>query len=133
MPITKSGFQSQKNSTQDSRKRLGSLGERLAEDFFQCQGFLILERNWRCRYGELDLVVQKGSQIRFIEVKTRKTITFGYPEEAVTKAKLSHLFKAGELWLGLHDLSASDWQLDVLAIQLPIQGSPDYYWLQGVA
>ncbi len=70
-----------------SHNDLGTLGEKLAIDFLQQRGYHILEKNWRCGRAEVDLIAYINQQLIFVEVKTRSSITFGYPEEFVTAAK----------------------------------------------
>ena len=71
--------------------RLGPLGERLAEQHLVACGYTLVERNWRCARGEIDLVMRDGEDTVFIEVKTRSGLGFGHPLEAITAAKLSRL------------------------------------------
>lgn len=75
----------------DGRRELGSRGEELAAAFFAARGYDIVERNWRCDIGEIDLIVRKGKELRCIEVKTRRSFGGGLPEESVTEAKLTTL------------------------------------------
>ncbi len=83
-----------------SSRRLGSLGEDYAATWLAAQGWRILERNWHCRYGELDIVaVGDAGRIVFVEVKTRRATRFGAPQEAVTQAKQRNLRRAAVQWL----------------------------------
>jgi putative endonuclease len=68
-------------------QRLGSRGEALAAAWYEAAGYEVVARNWRCREGEIDLVVQRGGELVFCEVKTRTSDRFGVPAEAVTAAK----------------------------------------------
>jgi len=70
-----------------ARRALGAAGEELAAAWYVARGYRVVCRNWRCRDGELDLVVRKGRQLVFVEVKARTTDRFGIPAEAVTRAK----------------------------------------------
>lgn len=130
----KSGFQSQKNRHSSvDRQELGRRGEDVAAAFFRAQGFSVLSRNWRCRLGEIDLIVGRGQEIRFIEVKMRKTHAFGYPEASVTPKKLAHLQAAMEIWLRLQTVPPKMYQVDVLAISLLHPNKPpEVVWIQGV-
>jgi putative endonuclease len=73
------------------RQRLGARGEQLAADWYTAQGYSVVARNWRCREGELDLVVARDGELVFCEVKTRSSDRFGVPAEAVTPAKQRRL------------------------------------------
>jgi putative endonuclease len=80
------------------RKRLGGSGEALAADFLKRRGYLILETNYRCRLGEIDLIAQKGDVLAICEVKTRRGTAFGHPLEAITPAKQARLRALGEYY-----------------------------------
>ncbi|HEX6423775.1 MAG TPA: YraN family protein [Acidimicrobiales bacterium] len=73
------------------RQRLGARGEQLAADWYVARGYRLVARNWRCREGELDLVVARDGELVFCEVKTRSSDRFGTPAEAVTPAKQRRL------------------------------------------
>lgn len=73
------------------RQRLGARGEQLAADWYVARGYRLVARNWRCREGELDLVVTRDGELVFCEVKTRSSDRFGTPAEAVTPAKQRRL------------------------------------------
>ncbi|MBN1546791.1 MAG: YraN family protein [Syntrophaceae bacterium] len=77
--------------TDQSTRDKGRNGEELALAYLQKKGYAILERNYRCRYGEIDLVAKNGSTIVFVEVKSRRSNAFGSPEEAVGIAKQKKL------------------------------------------
>lgn len=77
----------------------GRRGEDLAAAFFVARGFRVVSRNWRARAGEIDLIVQKGDTLHFVEVKTRQSTRFGFPEEAITSLKLRHLQRAMDVYL----------------------------------
>jgi putative endonuclease len=73
------------------RQRLGARGEQLAADWYAARGYQVVARNWRCREGELDLVLARDGELVFCEVKTRSSDRFGTPAEAVTPAKQRRL------------------------------------------
>ncbi len=89
------------DSPQDLHKKLlGKRGERLVEDYLKKQGCKILKRNYRTPFGEADLIVEDGEEIAFVEVKTRKSFSYGTPAEAVGKNKQQRYRKIAEFyWL----------------------------------
>lgn len=107
-----------------SARELGNWGENKAADFLVGQGYLILERNLRTPYGEIDLIARHssthdpgGQMIVFVEVKTRSSQTFGYPESSITPKKQEHLISAAQYYLQEHPELHQDWRVDVIAIQ----------------
>lgn len=82
-----------------ARRSLGAEGEALAARWYESQGYEVLARNWRCREGELDLVLRRGHTIVFCEVKSRSSEAFGVPAEAVTRTKQARLRTLAALWL----------------------------------
>jgi putative endonuclease len=100
-----------------SRRELGLWGENLAADYLSQLGYYIIDRNVYTQYGEIDLVVQHGDCIVFVEVKTRSSTAFGLPEEAVTVQKQIHLIDSAQAYLQLHPELSGDWRIDVIAIQ----------------
>lgn len=114
----------------DSRKIDGAYGESLAAAFLETKGFRVLERNWTHKLGEIDLIVERNGEIRFIEVKYRNTTMFGHPEEAITGKKLRHLARAIELWLERQHPAPKRYQADAVAITA-LPGKPvDYHWVE---
>ena len=81
------------------RQTLGARGEALVADWYLERGYSILDRNWRCRTGELDLVVTNRTEVVFCEVKTRSSTAFGLPVEAVTRAKQRRLRQLAAEWI----------------------------------
>ncbi|MDO8583803.1 MAG: YraN family protein [bacterium] len=114
----------------DQRKDVGRRGESFAAAFFLAKGFRVVDRNWNCRLGEIDLVVEKDGMTHFVEVKTRLTMDYGYPEEAITKTKLRHLAKAIELYLRIRP--SVNYQADALAIYRKPEGEPEVEWIQNI-
>jgi putative endonuclease len=105
-------------------KSLGLWGEDQAAAFLEEQGYQILGRNIRTKYGELDLVAQHENITVFIEVKTRTSTLFGWPEEAVTSRKQTHLRSAAEAYLVDHPALDREIRIDVIAIERRFGGSP---------
>jgi putative endonuclease len=105
------------------RARLGAAGERLAAQLLERQGYRILERNWRCRYGELDLVAADGPELVFVEVKTRRGARLGSPEEAITGAKRRRLIAAAQTYLAERGDEQHPYRFDVVAVALDPRGA----------
>ena len=101
---------------------LGARGERIAVAFLHDAGLRVLDRNWRCRDGELDVVARDGDALVFCEVKTRTGVGFGHPAEAVTSAKRRRLRLLARSWLAAHDHHAPDLRFDVVGVHVPAAG-----------
>ncbi len=99
-----------------ARRRLGAFGEQLAARWYEERGFEILDRNWWCDAGEIDLVLWKGSTLVICEVKTRSTLAYGSPAEAVTAPKRSRLRRLAACWLVAHDVRPSTVRFDVACV-----------------
>ena len=112
---------------------LGRTGEELARRWLERRGCTVLDRNWRCRTGEIDLVAQDGDDLVVVEVKTRRSLRTGHPAEAVTPRKLARLRLLAGLWLAEHEVRAAGVRVDVVAIWLPHDGPARIDHRQGVA
>src|SRR3954451_15996400 len=95
---------------------LGVHRERIAAAYLTDAGVRVLDRNWRCREGELDIVAREGDALVFCEVKTRRGIGYGHPVEAVTPAKQRRLRLLAQRWLAAHDEHAPDLRFDVVGV-----------------
>ncbi|MHA0286619.1 YraN family protein [Mycobacterium sp. C3-094] len=117
-----------------SRAEIGALGEQLAVDHLRGLGLTILDRNWRCRYGELDVVAadEDARALVFVEVKTRTGEQFGGPLAAVTPVKLRRLRRLAGLWLSARGGSWAQLRIDVVAVTLGRTRAPEITHLQGV-
>ncbi len=104
------------------RRRLGQLGERLAADRLARMGYEIVDRNYRCREGEIDIVARQGGGWVFVEVRTRRGDRFGTPEESVTVRKRAHLIASAERYLQEHQALDASWRIDAVAIVLTADG-----------
>ena len=100
----------------DARRTLGATGESLAADLYRKLGFTIVDRNWRCASGELDLVVASGRLLVFCEVKTRRTDFFGSPAEAVGYAKQARLRRLAAAWMSEHRTGWKNVRFDVVSV-----------------
>ena len=85
-----------------AKDELGARGERIAERHLVRRGLTLLDRNWRCPQGEIDLVLRDGDELVFVEVKTRSSVAFGHPLEAITAAKLARLRRLAGAWCEAH-------------------------------
>ncbi len=101
------------------KDRLGKAGEVLAVDFLKRKGYKILEQNYRTRWGEIDTIAQDESVLVFVEVKTRRSLKFGAPREAVGISKQHRMSKAALEYLQEKGLFDTACRFDVLAITLP--------------
>ena len=118
-------------ATNNYRQRLGAWGELQAENYLLARGLVLLERNFRTRYGEIDLVMQYEGQLVFVEVKTRSNIKFGQPEQSVTPLKQEHLLLAAQQYLVDHQDTTDNWRVDVVAIVgRPGVTPPEILWFE---
>ena len=108
-----------------ARQGLGRTGERLAAEALTRRGYCILEQNYRCRHGEIDLVAEEAQDLVFVEVKTRRGAAYGLPEEAVTARKRQKLRDVASFYLDAHHCSERSWRIDVVAVQLSGGGKPE--------
>ncbi len=96
------------------KKIIGQSGEDLAENFLKNLDYQILAKNYRTRLGEIDIIAQDKNELVIIEVKTRKTSDFGYPEEFVTKSKIQKIKKTALDFLGKNPYRF--WRIDIISI-----------------
>jgi putative endonuclease len=100
------------------RKALGDWGERTAAGYLEKHGYLILDTNYRCTWGEVDLVAQKGDCLVFIEVRTRRGDAFGTPAESVTSQKQERLVATAETYLQTLESPPPEWRIDLITITI---------------
>jgi len=105
-----------------SRQTLGAAGERLARGYLERQGYTILAANYRCRWGEIDLVASEGETMVFVEVRTLRDGAFGTPEESLGPRKALHLRRAAQTYLRQHGDPAGEWRIDFVAVVLSAGG-----------
>ena len=117
-----------------TRAEIGALGEQLAVDHLTSLGLHVMARNWRCRYGELDIIAaDEGSRTAvFVEVKTRTSDHFGGVAQAVTPEKVRRLRRLAGLWLASQDASWSVVRSDVIGVRIGRQRNPEISHLQAV-
>ena len=116
----------------DPRRLLGRYGEQLAVRYLTDRGWSVLDRNWRCAHGEIDVVARDGDCLVFCEVKTRTTERFGGAIEAVDHRKAARLRRLAAAWLQCHDERAPRVRIDVIGILRPRHGPAQLRHLVGV-
>jgi len=104
------------------RRDTGILGEKLAKDFLEKQGYHILETNYRCPEGEIDIVARHKDYLVFIEVRTKRSLKFGIPEESISPAKMARLRAVASHYREDHDNLPPSWRIDVVAVELNQKG-----------
>jgi putative endonuclease len=100
-----------------SRQALGRWGETQAADFLRGKGYVILAKNVRTPYGEIDIIAQTKEMLVFVEVKTRSTDRYGPPEASITPQKREHLIASAQAYLQTSPDPDIDWRIDVIAIR----------------
>ncbi|MBI3689076.1 MAG: YraN family protein [Actinobacteria bacterium] len=95
---------------------LGRFGEQVAVEQLERAGLVVLDRNWRCPEGELDIVARDGPVLVFCEVKTRSGLAFGDPAEAVGRAKAGRVRRLALRWLAAHEHAAVELRFDVVTV-----------------
>ena len=100
------------------RRDTGILGEKLARDFLKKRGYRIIETNYRCPHGEIDIIARHKDYLVFVEVKARKSLDFGSPEESITTAKKERMRATASHYQQMHNNLPPLWRIDVVAIEL---------------
>lgn len=118
----------------ESRAEIGAMGEQLAVDHLSLLGLRVLDRNWRCRYGELDLIAAENDSrtVVFVEVKTRTGDHYGGVEQAVTPAKVRRLRRLAGLWLAQQHGNWAAVRIDVITIRIGRRRLPEIAHIRGV-
>ncbi len=109
---------------------IGKLGEKLAKEYLERNGFTILHQNWKYQHWEVDIICSKDDVLHFVEVKTRRSLKFGYPENDVTRKKLNYIIKAADEF----QFQNPGWkriQFDVLSIILK-DNDEEYFFIEDV-
>lgn len=115
-----------------AKDQLGRHGEEVAAGYLLTQGMQLLDRNWRCSDGEIDIVAIDGDTLVIAEVKTRRNLDFGHPFEAVDAAKLARLHRLSAMWCRDHEMSVGSRRVDVVAVVDGGAGEPHVEHLRGV-
>ncbi|WP_319944606.1 YraN family protein [Nocardia macrotermitis] len=111
---------------------LGAHGEELAAQYLRAAGMEIVARNWRCRYGELDLIARDAEVTAFVEVKTRPGRKFGSPAEAVTFTKQQRIRRLALLWLNEQQGAWRQIRFDVVSVLIERESEPVIEHLKAV-
>ncbi len=114
----------------DKRIQIGKLGENLAAQYLQKEGYRILVRNYRKKFGEIDIIAKDGSVLVFVEVKTRKTTSMGSPFGAVTFKKQQQISRMAQEYLSSNNLFDYEARFDVVSILLDSINEPSIELLQ---
>lgn len=103
-----------------SPQDIGRIGERLARSHLEAKGYRIVATNYRCRWGEIDLIARDGPAWVFVEVRARRSAAYGVPEESVTEGKAERLILTAQDYLDRHAAASAEveWRIDLVAIRL---------------
>ena len=105
---------------QNSKQLLGATGEEIAVDYLVSQGYIVFDRNWRSKSGEIDIIASEKfnsqDELIFIEVKTRSSRDYGDPIEAISATKYLRMYRLALEWLSENSASREAWRLDVISI-----------------
>jgi putative endonuclease len=100
------------------RKQTGLQGEIIARDFLKKKGYRVLETNYRCREGEIDIIARQRDSLVFLEVRTKTSVDFGSAQESITATKRRHLKRSAYHYLSSHPDSPALWRIDFIAVEL---------------
>ena len=103
----------------ERRRLLGERGENIAARHLTRKGLVVVDRNWRCDAGEIDLVLRDGQVLVICEVKTRTSTDYGDPLEAVDRRKAERLRRLAARWLRVHDCHPEDVRIDMVGVLVP--------------
>lgn len=115
-----------------AKDALGRRGEEIAARYLASRGLAIVERNWRCPQGEIDLIARDGGELVFVEVKTRSSVAFGHPLESITPVKLARLRRLAAAWCDAHPGSHDRIRIDAIAVIAPRVGEVEVEHLERV-
>ena len=105
-----------------TRKSTGQLGEELAQAALKKKGYRILQTNYRCSFGEVDIIAVQGNRLVFVEVRTKANTEFGSPEESITRIKMQHMERSAQYYLQTLKSQPQDWRIDLIAVELDTSG-----------
>ncbi len=116
-----------------TKNAVGRYGEDLAARYLSGEGFTVLERNWRCELGEIDIVARDGNTLVVCEVKTRRGLNYGSPLESITYKKLTTLRKLAGRWLQSHQVRPAAVRIDIIAVLFDQNTPPTVDHVRGAA
>jgi putative endonuclease len=117
----------------NNKQVIGAIGENAIAEYLTVRGFKILDRNWRTKGGELDLIAKSpAGKVHFVEVKTRNSHAYGHPLEAIDREKAHRLQKLALAWLVMHNHFGADYQIDVAGVTLNKSLQPNIDYRAGV-
>jgi putative endonuclease len=119
------------NNKKTSNQLKGALGENIANNYLLQNDFVILERNWRYKHCEVDIICKKNNTLHFVEVKTRLSSQFGNPEESINEKKMNALKKAAEEYINQNP----EWKLlqfDVVSIKLKGEIAEEIFFIEDI-
>lgn len=116
-----------------AKDAVGRYGERVAERFLVESGLVILERNWRCALGEIDIVARDGDCLVVCEVKTRTSTAFGHSLEALSRPKAARLRRLALAWVEARGVRPAGIRIDLVAVMRSAQGAAEVSHLRAVA
>jgi putative endonuclease len=116
-----------------AKDALGAYGERVAEAHLTRSGMTVLDRNWRCPLGEIDIVARDGDVLVICEVKTRSSTTFGHPLEAVTARKAARLRRLAAAWITERRVHPAEVRIDLVGVLRGPRGAAGVEHVRGVA
>lgn len=121
------------NQRKSGNRTIGAFGENAVVEFIRGQGFVVIDRNWRIREGEIDIVAKLADgTFVFIEVKTRTSATYGHPLEAINADKARRLQRLALAWLATHQSLGSDYRIDCAAVLISSGGNHSVEYRESV-
>jgi putative endonuclease len=112
------------------KQALGQWGEEAAADYLIQHGMVVIDRNIRTPYGEIDLLARQGEDLIFVEVKTRTTQSYGPPETAITSGKRRHMIDSASHYIQEHPEYGTSWRLDVAAVTKNLAGEVEILYFE---
>lgn len=119
------------NRCEDDRRRVAARGEEAAAGHLARRGYRLVCRNYRCPLGELDIVAWDGETVVFVEVKARRGVSHGLPQEAVDRRKQARLARVARHFLSVHGLHGVPCRFDVVAVRLDGGADPSIDLIRG--
>lgn len=116
-----------------AKDALGAYGERVAEAHLRAAGMTVLDRNWRCALGEIDIVARDGDVLVICEVKTRSSVALGHPLEAVTARKAERLRRLAAAWIRARQVHPAEVRIDLVGVLRGRRGPAGVEHVRGVA